>query len=54
MDNKKKAGPLVEDTSVVGGHDANTGEDVIRPRTSDGHADRMTEATDQREDADEK
>ncbi len=42
-------GVLVEDTSVVGGRDKATGADVIRPKTSEGKADKMTEATDRRE-----
>lgn len=46
---EKKVGPLVEDESVVGGTDAETGAPVIRPKTPDGKADRLTEATDPRE-----
>lgn len=41
-----RPGPLVEDTSVVGGTDRATGAPVIRPRTTSGAADAMTEATD--------
>lgn len=43
---KPKPGPLVEDTTVVGGTDKKTGQPVIRPKTPDGKADKMTEATD--------
>lgn len=50
-DKKKKAapGPLVEDTQTVGGIDKETGRQVIRPKTADGKADKLTEATDPRE-----
>lgn len=41
--------PLVEDTSVVGGVDRQTGAPVIRPKGPDGKGDQMTEATDPRE-----
>ena len=44
-----RRGPLVEDTSVVGGVDRETGAPVIRPRTTEGGADKMTEATDRRD-----
>jgi hypothetical protein len=44
-----KPGPLVEDASVVGGVDRQTGAPVIRPKGPDGKGDKMTEATDQRE-----
>lgn len=47
--NRPKAAPLVEDTSVVGGVDEQTGAPVIRPRTSEGCADESTRATDRRE-----
>jgi len=47
----KVPGPLVEDTSVVGGTDKETGAPVIRPKTGDGKADKLTEATDARENA---
>ncbi len=47
----KVPGPLVEDTSVVGGTDKDTGAPVIRPKTPDGKADGMTEATDPSENA---
>lgn len=42
-------GPLVEDTSVVGGTDAETGAPVIRPRTPSGGADESVRPTDARE-----
>lgn len=45
----KKVAPLVEDESMVGGTDTETGAPVIRPKTPDGKADRLTEATDPRE-----
>jgi len=50
-DKKKKPapGPLVEDTQTVGGTDKQTGQQVIRPKTADGKADKVTEATDPRE-----
>ena len=48
---KPKPGLLVEDTSVVGGTDKATGQPVVRPRTPDGTADKLTEATDKRENA---
>lgn len=38
--------PLVEDATVVGGVDRETGAPVIRPKTPDGHADSKTESTD--------
>lgn len=41
--------PLVEDSTMVGGVDAQTGAPVIRPKTPEGKADGMTEATDPRE-----
>ncbi len=46
---KQQPGLLVEDTSVVGGRDKVTGQPVIRPKTPDGKADKLTEATDPRE-----
>jgi hypothetical protein len=46
---KPKPGPLVEDTQTVGGTDKQTGAPVIRPKTPDGKADEITEATDPRE-----
>ena len=53
MDDKekveKKPGLLVEDETVVGGRDADSGADVVRPKTSDGKADEATEPTDGRE-----
>jgi hypothetical protein len=39
-------GPIVEDTQSVGGIDKATGAPVIRPKTPDGKADGVTEATD--------
>jgi hypothetical protein len=41
--------PIVEDTQMVGGVDKTTGAPVIRPKTPEGKADRLTEATDPRE-----
>jgi hypothetical protein len=41
-----KPGMLVEDETVVGGTDKETGAPVVRPKTADGTADSMTEATD--------
>ena len=46
---KISTGPLVEDTSVVGGTDKETGAPVIRPKTSGGRADESVEPTDKRE-----
>ena len=48
MNDEKKPvpGPLVEDTSVVGGTDKETGAPVVRPKTPEGGADNLTEATD--------
>ena len=43
---KPKPGIIVEDTSVVGGTDADTGAPVIRPKTPDGKADSKTKPTD--------
>ena len=37
---------LVVDETVVGGTDKETGAPVVRPKTSDGKADNLTEATD--------
>jgi hypothetical protein len=48
-ENKPKPGPLVEDETMVGGIDKKTGAAVIRPKTPDGKADSLTEATDKRE-----
>ncbi len=45
----KPSTPLVEDTQTVGGVDKATGAPVIRPKTPEGKADRLTEATDPRE-----
>ncbi len=39
-------GPIVEDEQTVGGIDKTTGAPVIRPKTPDGKADGVTEATD--------
>lgn len=47
--NKPIQAPLVEDTSVVGGIDRQTGQPVVRPRTPGGDGGSMTEATDPRE-----
>lgn len=44
-----KPGPLVEDASVVGGLDRQTGAPVIRPKGPDGKGDNLTETTDPRE-----
>ena len=52
-DEKKKPTPglLVEDETVVGGTDKESGATVVRPKTADGTADKLTEATDKRENA---
>lgn len=47
--NRPPAAPLVEDTTVVGGVDKETGQPVVRPRTPSGGGGSMTEATDPRE-----
>lgn len=44
-----KPGPLVEDTSVAGGVDRQTGAPVIRPKGQDGKGDKLNETTDPRE-----
>lgn len=44
-----KIGLLVEDTTVVGGVDAQTGAPVVRAKTPDGRADESTVPTDARE-----
>lgn len=50
MSNEKpKPGLLVEDETLVGGTDRETGAPVVRPKTPDGGADSVTEATDPRE-----
>jgi hypothetical protein len=49
MANKHKRGLIVEDESVVGGEDAQTGAPVIRPKTPDGQADESVIPTDPRE-----
>ncbi len=46
--NKVRA-PMVEDTQTVGGVDKTTGAPVIRPKTPEGKADSVTEATDPNE-----
>jgi hypothetical protein len=46
---KPKPGPIVEDTSVTGGHDATTGAPVIKPKGADGKADESVKPTDSRE-----
>jgi len=46
---KPRPGPLVEDETVVGGYDEQTGAAVIRPKTPDGRADESTRPTDRRE-----
>lgn len=48
---KPKPGLLCEDETVVGGTDKETGAPVIRPKTPEGTADSLTEATDARENA---
>ena len=50
---KKKPGLLVEDTTVAGGVDAETGAPVVRSKDTDGKVDRLTEATDKRENSDD-
>lgn len=47
--NRPAPAPLVEDTSVVGGVDRQTGAPVVRPRGTDGKGDDLNEATDPRE-----
>lgn len=44
-----RPGPLVEDMSVTGGTDRNTGAPVIRSKTPDGKGDSLNETTDPRE-----
>jgi len=46
---KPKVGPLVEDTTKVGGVDKKTGKPVIRTKTPDGKADESVEPTDPNE-----
>lgn len=48
-DKEKKRGLLVEDETVVGGTDAETGAPVIRPKTPEGGADESVDPTDKRE-----
>lgn len=43
---KPKPGLIVEDATVVGGTDADTGAPVIRPKTPEGVADDKTMPTD--------
>lgn len=47
--NAQVPGLLVEDECAVGGKDAETGADVIRPKTSEGFCDENTTPTDARE-----
>jgi hypothetical protein len=47
--NKPVRGIIVEDESVVGGVDAQTGAPVVRPKTPDHQADESTIPTDPRE-----
>ena len=42
-------GLLVEDASVIGGTDKETGAPVIKPKTPSGKADESVEPTDKRE-----
>lgn len=51
MGEAKKIGPIVEDTTVVGGVDIH-GAPVIRPKTPDGRADESVRPTDRREGGD--
>lgn len=44
-----KPGIIVEDETMVGGTDAETGADVIKPKTTDGRADESVRPTDPRE-----
>ncbi len=50
---QNQRGPLVEDSTVVGGYDKN-GAPVIKPKTPDGKADESVKPTDKREKADKK
>lgn len=47
--NPPRPAPLVEDETVCGGLDAETGAPVVRPKTPDGRADEATDPTDPRE-----
>jgi hypothetical protein len=49
MNTPKKPTPIVEDETMVGGTDAETGAPVIKPKTSDGRADESVRPTDPRE-----
>lgn len=49
QEQKPKPGLLVEDSSVVGGTDKETGAPVIRPKTNEGKADESTAPTDPNE-----
>ena len=51
---KSKPGLIVEDETVSGGTDAQTGAPVIRPKNAQGRVDEATEPTDQREKAEGK
>jgi len=44
-----RPGPLVEDTTVAGGIDRQTGAPVIRAKGCDGKGDTLNETTDPRE-----
>lgn len=46
---KAAPGPLVEDTSVVGGTDKKTGAPVIKPKLPNGKCDESMTPTDKRE-----
>ena len=48
---EKKKGMLVEDESFVPGTDKDTGETVIKPKTTEGKADESITPTDGREEA---
>lgn len=50
-DKIKKPGPLVEDSTVVGGTDESTGESKVVPKTTDGKAPSGVKPTDDREKA---
>ena len=49
IDGAAKPGPLVEDSTMVGGTDKATGAPVIKPKTPGGGADSTMESTDPRE-----
>ena len=46
---KPVPGPIVEDSSVLGGRDATTGAPVIKPKTPGGGVDESVKPTDPRE-----